>query len=150
MIRANRKFECIALRIARATKQQNDDQLGQVGPAWPYWDQLSPSWSRTPCPTVLRALLTWTFTWICCPQLPYHLCKNRPHSTCFYSTGGAHAEDSRGQPDLECRKWGFKRWGFKQIRGYLRKKAFFLRFLDFPGAPPLSPHLLHPHLRQPN
>ena len=35
---------------------------------------------------------------------------------------------------LECRKWGFKRWGFKQIRGYLRKKAFFLRFLDFPGA----------------
>ena len=36
--------------------------------------------------------------------------------------------------DLECRKWGFKRWGFKEIRGYLRKKAFFLRFLDFPGA----------------
>ena len=24
--------------------------------------------------------------------------------------------------------WGFKRWGFKQIRGYLRKKAFFLRY----------------------
>ena len=67
---------------------------------------------------------------------------------------------------------------FKEIRGYLRKKAFFLRFLDFPGAlrtlrkrakkaekraknadfgrfprrparHPLSPHLLHPHLRQP-
>ena len=35
---------------------------------------------------------------------------------------------------LECRKWGFKRWGFKEIRGYQRKKAFFLRFLDFPGA----------------
>ena len=35
---------------------------------------------------------------------------------------------------LQCRKWGFKRWGFKQIRGYLRKKAFSLRFLDFPGA----------------
>ena len=35
---------------------------------------------------------------------------------------------------LECRKWGFKRWGLKEIRGYLRKKAFFLRFLDFPGA----------------
>ena len=35
---------------------------------------------------------------------------------------------------LECRKWGFKRWGFKEIRGYLRKKAFFLRFLDFPGV----------------
>ena len=35
---------------------------------------------------------------------------------------------------LECRKWGFKRWGSKQIWGYLRKKAFFLRFLDFPGA----------------
>ena len=29
---------------------------------------------------------------------------------------------------------GFKRWGFKQIGGYLRKKAFCLRFLDFPGA----------------
>ena len=29
--------------------------------------------------------------------------------------------------------WG-ERWGFKQIRGYVRKKAFFLRFLDFPGA----------------
>ena len=34
----------------------------------------------------------------------------------------------------ECRKWGFKRWGFKQIRGYLRKKAFFLRFLNCWGA----------------
>ena len=80
---------------------------------------------------------------------------------------------------VPCRKWGFKRWGFKEIRGYLRKKADFLRFLDFPGAlqtlwkrakkaekgrkrpifgrfprrvarHPLSPHLLHPHLRQPN
>ena len=79
---------------------------------------------------------------------------------------------------LECRKWGFKRWGFKQIWGYLRKRAFFLRFLDFSGAlrilrkrakkaekrakkadfgrfpgqearHPLNPHLLHPHLRQP-
>ena len=38
--------------------QQNDDQLGQVGPSWPSWDQLGPSWSRTPCPTVLRALLS--------------------------------------------------------------------------------------------
>ena len=35
---------------------------------------------------------------------------------------------------LECRKWGFKRWGFKEIRGNLGKKAFFLRFLDFAGA----------------
>ena len=35
---------------------------------------------------------------------------------------------------LGCHKWGFKRWGFKEIRGYLAKKAFFLRFLDFPGA----------------
>ena len=79
---------------------------------------------------------------------------------------------------MECRKWGFKRWGFKEIRGYLRKKAFFLRFLDFPGAlrtlrkrakkaekgrkrpisgrflgraarHPLNPHLLHPHLWRP-
>ena len=40
----------------------------------------------------------------------------------------------KGEIHLECRKWGFKRWGFKQIWGYLRKKAFFLRFLDFPGA----------------
>ena len=76
---------------------------------------------------------------------------------------------------LESRKWGFKRWGFEEIRGYLRKKADFLHFLDFPGAlrtlrkrekkgrkrakkadfgrfpgraarHPLSPHLLHPHL----
>ena len=31
---------------------------------------------------------SWTFAWICCPQLPYHLCKNGMHSTCFYSTGG--------------------------------------------------------------
>ena len=30
----------------------------------------------------------WRFAWICCAQLPYHQCKNRPHSTCFYSTGG--------------------------------------------------------------
>ena len=36
--------------------------------------------------------------------------------------------------NLGCRKWGFKRWGLKQIGGYPRKKAFFLRFLDFPGA----------------
>ena len=36
---------------------------------------------------------------------------------------------------LECRKWGFRRWGFKEIRGYLRKEAFFLPFLDSPGAP---------------
>ena len=36
---------------------------------------------------------------------------------------------------MECCKWEFKRWGCKQIRGYLRKKVFFLRFLDFPGAP---------------
>ena len=35
---------------------------------------------------------------------------------------------------LECRKWGFKRWRLKQIRGHLRKKAIFLCFLDFPGA----------------
>ena len=71
----------------------------------------------------------------------------------------------------ECCKWGFKRWGFKPIWGYLRKKAVFLRFLDLPGAlgtlwkrarkadfgpfpgraarHPSSPHLLHPHLRQP-
>ena len=35
---------------------------------------------------------------------------------------------------LGCRKWRFKRWGFKEIRGYPRKKAFFLRFLDFPGV----------------
>ena len=27
-----------------------------------------------------------------------------------------------------------KRWGCKQIRGQLRKKAFLLRFLNFPGA----------------
>ena len=30
----------------------------------------------------------WTFAWICCPQLPYHPCKNGTHSTSFYSTGG--------------------------------------------------------------
>ena len=41
---------------------------------------------------------------------------------------------SLASTNLECRKWEFKRWGFKEIRGYLRKKAFFLRFLDFPTA----------------
>ena len=80
---------------------------------------------------------------------------------------------------LECHKWGLKRRGFKEIRGYLRKKAFssdilgFSRcswhppekgekgrkrakkadFGRFPGRAarhPLNPHLLHPHLRQPN
>ena len=25
----------------------------------------------------------WTFAWICCPQLPYHLCKNGMHSIFF-------------------------------------------------------------------
>ena len=40
-------------------------------------------------------------------------------------------------PDkLECRKWGFRDGdlGNSEIRGYPRKKAFFLRFLDFLGA----------------
>ena len=32
---------------------------------------------------------------------------------------------------LECRKWGFKRWGLKQIRGYLKKKAFSCVFWIF-------------------
>ena len=32
------------------------------------------------------------------------------------------------QKVLECRKWRFKRWGFKQIQGYLRKRAFFCVF----------------------
>ena len=74
---------------------------------------------------------------------------------------------------------GLRDGGLSRIQGNLRKKAFFLRFLDFPGAlrafpekgekgrkrakradfgrfpgraarHPLSPHLLHPHLRQPN
>ena len=75
---------------------------------------------------------------------------------------------------LGCRKCGFKRWGFKEIRGYLRKKAFFLRYPGifqvlfrrsgkgrkgqkkgkkgrfrrrFPGRAarhPLNPYLLHP------
>ena len=43
-------------------------------------------------------------------------------------------EIQKKSQNLERRKWGFKRWAFKQIWGYLRKKAFFLRFLDFPGA----------------
>ena len=30
----------------------------------------------------------WTFTWICCPQLPHRPCKNGTHSTCFYITEG--------------------------------------------------------------
>ena len=29
---------------------------------------------------------------------------------------------------------GLRDRGLKEIRGYLRKTAFFLRFLDFPGA----------------
>ena len=75
--------------------------------------------------------------------------------------------DPQIEAQLECREWGFKRWGFKQIWGYLRQKAFFLRFLGFPSAlrtlrkwaekgpggaarHPLSPHSLHPYLRQPN
>ena len=46
------------------------------------------------------------------------------------STGDVWRPQQFGVPH----SWGFKRWGFKEIRGYLRKKAFFLRFLDFPGA----------------
>ena len=37
--------------------QQDDNQLGQVGPTWAYWDHLGPFWSRTPCATVFHALL---------------------------------------------------------------------------------------------
>ena len=42
--------------------------------------------------------------WICCPQLPHHPCKNRKHSTCFYSTGGARAENlgKHGQKEDDC------------------------------------------------
>ena len=32
---------------------------------------------------------------------------------------------------LGCRKWGFKRWGCQEIRGYLRKKAFSSVFWIF-------------------
>ena len=59
---------------------------------------------------------------------------------------------------LECckLKWGFKRWGFKQIWGYLGKRQGRKRQKKgkkgrFPGRAarhPLSPHLLHPHWRQ--
>ena len=87
-------------------------------------------------------------------------------------------EDFKSCRGLGCHKCGFKRWGFKEIGGNLRKKALCLRCLDFPGAVqalwkrakkaekrakkadfgrfpgraarrPLNPHLLHPHLRQP-
>ena len=33
---------------------------------------------------------------------------------------------------LECCKWGFKRWGFKQIQGYLKEKGPFPAFSGFP------------------
>ena len=36
-------------------------------------------------------------SWICCPQLPYHPCKNRTHSTCFCGTRG-HAPKFQGWP----------------------------------------------------
>ena len=47
---------------------------------------------------------------------------------------GPKAHSKNSDFSLGCCKWGFKRWGFKEIRGYLKKKAFFLRFLDFPSA----------------
>ena len=37
-------------------------------------------------------------SWICCPQLPYHPCKNGTHSTCFGSTGG-HTPTKLGSPE---------------------------------------------------
>ena len=50
-----------------------------------------PPWSRSlrliPCASVfLYGPLD--IAWVCCLQLPHHLCKNGTHSTCFYSTGG--------------------------------------------------------------
>ena len=33
---------------------------------------------------------------------------------------------------LECRKWGLKRWGLREIRGFLRKKGLFPPFSGFP------------------
>ena len=80
---------------------------------------------------------------------------------------------------LECRKWGFKRWGvyanlriseekglFPPFSGFPKcsshppekgekggkrvKTADFGRFPGRAARHPLSPHLLHPHLRQPN
>ena len=32
----------------------------------------------------------WTFAWICCPRLPYHLCKNVTHSTSVTIQGYTH------------------------------------------------------------
>ena len=32
----------------RGKTQQNDSQLVQVGPTWPSWEKVCPSWSRTP------------------------------------------------------------------------------------------------------
>ena len=42
------------------------------------------------CPPLLAFCFTGPLdiAWICCPQLPYHPCKNGTHSTCLYSTGG--------------------------------------------------------------
>ena len=126
-----------------------------------------------PVPASVPASNCATYAW---EELSFEKCLNIAPPN--LRKGKALQGITREIRDLECRKWGFKRWGFKEIRGYLRKKAFFLRFLDFPGAlgtlrkrakkgrkrailadfgrfpgraarHPLSPHLLHPHLRQP-
>ena len=49
----------------------------------------------------------WTFAWICCPQLPYHPCKNGTHSTCFYCSGQTVGQPRKGNVDKmskKCRK----------------------------------------------
>ena len=58
-----------------------------------FWPRvlLVPASSRSPrlCPgTSVFLMVHWTFTWICCPQLPCHPCKQGTHSIGFCYTRG--------------------------------------------------------------
>ena len=65
--------------------------LGPLGLSW-FWGPgccSAPAYTFVSSPRLAFCFMgPWTFAWICCPQLPYHPCKNRTHSTCFCSTGG--------------------------------------------------------------
>ena len=60
----------------------------------------------------------WTFAWIRCPQLPYHPCKNRTHSTCFTAQGGTRrkTDEKLTKNCLTLTKFGKKGLGMAAVQ----------------------------------
>ena len=103
--------------------------------------------------TSICCIAPWTFTRICCPQLPYHPCNNGTHGTSFCNTSGQtpifwshpHAENRReiiwvreSETGEECRQvwaWilGVNFWG--SLNPWINK-AIKMRYQNLPSKSP--------------